>query len=171
MFPSDVKTGEALATDVFIGLGSNLSDPVSQLKKAGELICALEGLAQVQISPFYRTEPLGSVVQPDFINAVVRCKSVIPPFSLLRKLQQIETDMGRQRSDKRWEPRVIDIDLLIYGQLSLYTCSLILPHDQIPLRRFVLVPMNDLVDEYDIPFTGKLSELLARAPELEMEKI
>ena len=144
----------------WLGLGSNLQQPVEQLKQA---LLKLSSLDQVEIlatSSFYRTPPWGDEQQEDFINAVVKVETSLGPDALLRGVQAIETAMGRQRSERRWGPRVIDIDLLLYGDLRYRSDDLELPHPRMHERAFVLVPLCELDNTLEIPARGVVKKLL-----------
>lgn len=144
----------------WLGLGSNLQQPVEQLKQA---LLKLSSLDQVEIlatSSFYRTPPWGDEQQDDFINAVVKVETSLGPDALLRGVQAIETAMGRQRSERRWGPRVIDIDLLLYGDLRYRSDDLELPHPRMHERAFVLVPLCELDNTLEIPARGVVKKLL-----------
>ena len=144
----------------WLGLGSNLQQPAEQLKQA---LLKLSSLDQVEIlatSSFYRTPPWGDDQQDDFINAVVKIETSLGPDALLGGVQSIETGMGRQRSDRRWGPRVIDIDLLLYGDLRYRSDDLELPHPRMHERAFVLVPLCELDNTLEIPARGFVKKLM-----------
>lgn len=135
---------------VCLGLGSNLDCPVSQLAQALVAIGQLEATELMQVSRFYRSQPLGPQAQPDYINAAVRVRTRQEPESLLQDLQQIEREMGRQRGE-RWGPRVIDIDILTIDELTLCLPTLTIPHPEIRNRRFVLVPLLEVSPRERLP--------------------
>jgi len=99
----------------WLGLGANLQQPVLQLKEAVKRLGQMAGIEVSQVSSFYRTPPWGDVQQDDFVNAVLQIETSLDPLDLLQCMQSIENDMGRQRSGNRWGPRLIDIDLLLFG--------------------------------------------------------
>lgn len=144
----------------WLGLGSNLEQPVAQLNTALTLLKSQQGIEVLQISDFYRTPPWGDEQQDDFINAVAEIETGIGAMPLLRVLQSIEDTMGRQRSERRWGPRVIDIDLLLYGELVLQSDELELPHPRMHERAFVLMPLCQLDKALVIPGRGTVTELL-----------
>jgi len=109
---------------------------------------------------FYRTPPWGDEQQDDFINAVAEIKTSLDPIPLLRILQSIENVMGRQRSGRRWGPRLIDIDLLLYGDQKYHSADLEVPHPRMHERAFVLIPLSELAAELEIPGHGAVAELL-----------
>ena len=149
---------------VFIGLGSNLDDPLSQLKKAIEYLKQLEVLDVINISSFYSSPPMGPQDQPDYINAVIEVATTLSAEQLLDELQQIEHKQGRERK-QHWGARTLDLDILLYGEKVINTERLTVPHSGISERNFVLYPLSDLVDEnFEIPKSGSISELLKTCP-------
>ena len=149
---------------VFIGLGSNLDNPLSQLKKAVESIKKLELITVTNVSSFYSSSPMGPQEQPDYINAVVEVSTALVAEQLLDELQKIEHEQGRVRKE-RWGARTLDLDILLYGNEVINTERLIVPHSGISERNFVLYPLRDLVDlKFVIPNLGTMSELLSACP-------
>jgi 2-amino-4-hydroxy-6-hydroxymethyldihydropteridine diphosphokinase len=144
----------------WLGLGSNLQQPVSQLKDALGRLGLAEGIEILKTSALYRTPPWGDGQQDDFINAVVQIETDLGPIPLLHVLQSIENKMGRQRSGRRWGPRLIDIDLLLYGDQQSKSEELELPHPRMHERAFVLVPLCELDKTVTIPGHGVAQELL-----------
>ena len=144
----------------WLGLGSNLQQPVSQLKDALRRLGQLEGIEILEVSGFYRTPPWGDDQQDDFINAVVRIETDLGPVPLLHALQSIENEMGRQRSGRRWGPRLIDIDLLLYGDQQVQSEELELPHPRMHERAFVLIPLCEIDKTVTIPGYGGAELLL-----------
>ena len=158
-------TPDPSISDVFLGLGANVGEPLAQLADAvGRLRAVVEIDA---VSSVYRTEPVGYADQPDFFNLVVRGRSDLPPEVLLDRILDVERAMGRARTFRN-APRVIDIDLLAYGGVVLDTPRLTLPHPGIPARGFVLHPLAEIAPGWRHPVTGKTArELLESAPHLE----
>jgi len=144
----------------WLGLGSNLQQPEDQLRDALCRLGSLEGIKILRVSHFYRTPPWGDEQQDDFINAVAQIETGLGPISLLHKLQSIEDAMGRQRNERRWGPRVIDIDLLLYGEAQYQSEELELPHPRMQERAFVLMPLCELDAGLNIPGHGVAGELL-----------
>ena len=144
----------------WLGLGSNLQQPVSQLKDALGRLGLVEGIEILKASALYRTPPWGDDQQDDFINAVVQIETNLGPIPLLHALQSIENKMGRQRSGRRWGPRLIDIDLLLYGDQRVESEELELPHPRMHERAFVLIPLCELDNTVTIPGHGMAQELL-----------
>lgn len=144
----------------WLGLGSNLQRPAAQLQTALDKLSQLAGVELLRVSGFYRTPPWGDGQQDDFINAVALIETSLEPVPLLKALQSVENDMGRRRSNRRWGPRIIDIDLLLYGGLQLRSEELELPHPRMHERAFVLVPLCELDASLRIPARGVAGELL-----------
>lgn len=116
---------------------------MERCREAVGLLVALENTRLIRVSPLYRTEPLGIREQDWFVNAVAEIRTALPPRELLSALLHIENRMGRVRA-RRWGPRVIDLDLLLYGQSVIEEPGLTVPHPELHKRRFVLVPLNEI---------------------------
>ncbi len=150
----------------YVGLGSNLHDPRRQVLTAWERLAALPKTRAVLRSPLYGSRPFGPVSQPDFVNAVAGLLTRLGPGELLGQLQALELALGRERDGARWGPRLIDLDLLVFGRERLEGGDLVLPHAGIVERNFVLYPLADIAPDLDVPGLGRVSELKARlAPE------
>ena len=137
----------------FVGIGSNMDDPVSQSLKAFDHISATKGVKLLRKSSLYRTEPVGCPDQDWFINAVVEIRTALTAHELLKALQAIEKDMGRIRGVK-WGPRIIDLDILLYGQDIIQEENLIIPHPELHKRRFVLAPLCEIASYVIHPAFG-----------------
>jgi len=149
-------------TRVFIGLGSNQGDSPTRLDQALQALSQLPRSALVRCSPRYWTAPVGDTAQPDFLNAVAELDTALEPMDLLRRLQQIEDDLGRVRDpDRRWGPRTIDLDLLLFGQSRIRHPDLVVPHPRIASRAFVLKPLADIAPRLQIPGLARVADLLA----------
>ena len=145
---------------VFIGLGSNLEDRLSQINKALELLSFKNYLNFRSISSYYETEPVGVEPQPAYLNAVAEFSCSISPEKLLDFILSIEEKMGRIRIFKG-SPRLIDIDILLYGSNVLKTTSLEIPHPRMHERRFVLLPLSEIAPKVFHPILEKtVDELL-----------
>jgi 2-amino-4-hydroxy-6-hydroxymethyldihydropteridine diphosphokinase len=127
----------------YLGLGSNQKAPERQLRQAIKAIGALPSTVITQISSFYWNKAWGLRGQQDFCNAVVELRTLLPPFQLLKACQIIEKKQGRIRK-KRWGPRIIDIDILLYGHQVIQSKILTIPHPHIQNRDFVLIPLREL---------------------------
>lgn len=128
---------------VFIGLGSNLGDRNANLRAALDALNAHPAVRVAQVSTFYETTPLGSTEQPDYVNAVAALETSLEAGALLSLMRNIENRLGRVRSE-RWQPRTIDLDLLLFDQLVVATPELTIPHPQMHLRSFVLRGLCEL---------------------------
>jgi 2-amino-4-hydroxy-6-hydroxymethyldihydropteridine diphosphokinase len=136
--------------DVYIGMGSNLDQPLTQLNKAVE---AMNSIAQTTVtgcSPVYRSAPVGYTDQPDFVNAVCELQTSLSATDMLKQLRE---------SGQRYGPRTLDLDLLLYGQQQINQPGLIVPHPRLHERAFVLYPLSDLEPDLQIPGHGPLAEL------------
>ena len=146
----------------FIALGGNLGDVEITLAEA---LWAIDALPQTTIraqSGFYRTPAWGRTDQPDFINAAVEIRTRMPSRVLLNQLLDIEKRFGRVRRDgDRWGPRTVDLDLLMYGDETIDTPGLHLPHPRMHERVFVLVPLAEIAPGLEIPGHGSVRDLLA----------
>jgi 2-amino-4-hydroxy-6-hydroxymethyldihydropteridine diphosphokinase len=142
----------------FIGLGSNLSDPKSQVLAAYATMDRLPQTRCLALSPLYQNRALGPV-QPDFINAVAKISTQLAPLTLLDALQGIELAQHRVRLE-HWGPRTIDLDILLFDDLTWGHERLVLPHPHLNRRSFVLVPLHDLAPDLQLPDGTRLVELL-----------
>jgi len=148
-------------TRAFIGLGGNLGDCTARFDAAQRALDGLERTRLTQASPRYRTAPVGDLAQPDFLNAVVEVETGLTPRALLRAMQRIENRLGRRRDPgRRWGPRTLDLDLLLFGHQVIHEPDLIVPHPRMDARAFVLMPLYDLAPRLEIPGRGRLAELL-----------
>lgn len=127
----------------FIGLGANLGRPVEQCLEAVQRMHAADGIRVLRRSSLYRTEPVGIQEQDWFVNAVVEISTVLQAGELLQALLAIERLMGRQREARRG-PRIIDLDILLYGQQVIQSPDMIIPHPEFHKRRFVLIPFHEI---------------------------
>lgn len=146
----------------YIGFGSNIGDRLKHIQRAIHALSKTEGINLQKISSIYKTAPVGYEAQGEFLNGIVAIQTTLPPLFLLHILKDIETAVGRQHRI-RWGPREIDLDLLIYGDLCLQTEQLIVPHPEMHLRRFVLVPLAEIASELVHPvFQETVQTLLER---------
>ncbi len=128
---------------IVLGLGSNMGDRLQNLQAALQLLEKRLAVNIVSVSNVYETAPFGVTDQPDFLNMVVMATTGLPPMELLRECLTVENLLGRVRT-RRWGPRTIDIDLLIYDEIQLQLPELSLPHPGIAERGFVLIPLSDV---------------------------
>jgi len=122
---------------------------------------ATPGVSVRRRSRCYRSPPWGLADQPDFVNAVAELETVLEPLPLLHLLLAVESRLGRRRDGTRWGPRCIDLDLLTYEGLRLRSSELVLPHPEMQLRAFVLVPLLELEPGFMIPGVGPVVDCLA----------
>jgi 2-amino-4-hydroxy-6-hydroxymethyldihydropteridine diphosphokinase len=142
----------------YIGLGTNLGDRELNLREALE---RLEGLGPVRASSFRETDPVGVTDQPKFLNAAAELATELPPTELLERLLEIERELGRERAtERRWGPRVIDLDLLLYGEEAIDEPGLTVPHPRLADRRFVLEPLCELNEDLTLPDGTRVRDLL-----------
>lgn len=130
----------------YIALGSNLNDPRKQIEKALLALDNLPDTLRLKTSKLYQTKPVGPQQQSDFINAVVKYETSLPPLTLLAELKQIEQQQGRTLT-YRWGPRVIDLDILLYGDQKMDLPELTIPHPHMLERLFVLIPLQEIEPE------------------------
>jgi len=143
-------------TRAYVGLGANLGDREATIRKAAELIGA------VRLSTIRETEPWGWADQPAFLNAVAEIDTELSPRELLDRLLDIERQLGRERGEgPRYGPRVIDLDLLLYGNRVIDEPGLTVPHPHLHGRRFALEPLAELDPTLHVPGRGEVSTLLA----------
>lgn len=148
-------------TIAYVGLGSNLGDREELIRHAAVLLGAK------RVSTIVETEPWGYVEQPKFLNAVAELETPLSARALLDQLLDVERSLGRERTQfnrpvPRWGPRLIDLDLLTYGDETIDEPGLTVPHPQIARRLFVLEPLAELAPSLEIPGFGTVSALLAR---------
>lgn len=147
-------------TRAYVALGANLGPREITLLRAVDLLAETEGVEVRAVSQLRETEPVGVVEQPLFLNGAVALDTSLSPRELLERLLEIERGLGRVR-DVRWGPRVVDLDLLVYGDLQVDEPGLRVPHPRLHERRFVLEPLAELDPDLEIPGCGPMSDLLA----------
>lgn len=150
--------GAAIAA---VGIGSNLNDPVSQVRQALAALASLPDSEPVASSSLYRNPPMGPQDQPDYVNAAMVLRTRLRPLDLLDALQAIEAKQGRSRGDLRWGPRSLDLDLLVWGDLIVDQPRLTLPHPGVHERAFVLYPLAEIAPGLVIPGRGCVRDLAA----------
>ncbi|MDM3872412.1 2-amino-4-hydroxy-6-hydroxymethyldihydropteridine diphosphokinase [Porticoccus sp. W117] len=150
-------------TIAYIALGSNLAEPLQQVSQGLDAIANLSQCQLLDHSPWYRSAPVGPRGQPDYINGVCAIETTLQPLPLLHQLQNIENQQGRVRS-QRWGARTLDLDILLYGDLTLNTPELQLPHPRMAERNFVLLPLADIAADLVMPDNRPLTQLLANCP-------
>nr|WP_092068383.1 2-amino-4-hydroxy-6-hydroxymethyldihydropteridine diphosphokinase [Dendrosporobacter quercicolus]NSL47076.1 2-amino-4-hydroxy-6-hydroxymethyldihydropteridine diphosphokinase [Dendrosporobacter quercicolus DSM 1736]SDL75131.1 2-amino-4-hydroxy-6-hydroxymethyldihydropteridinediphosphokinase [Dendrosporobacter quercicolus] len=144
---------------VFLGLGSNIGNREGNILAAVQALSSHPAIAVKAISSLYETEPFGVEDQADFLNAVAGIITSLSPYSLLAECLRIEHRLGRVRS-KKWAPRVIDIDLLVYDDVMIQSEQLTIPHKLLAERKFVLVPLAEIAGEQIIAGGKTATQLL-----------
>ena len=146
----------------YIGFGSNIGDRLVHIQNAIQTLSKTEGITLQKISSLYKTDPVGYEAQAQFLNGVAAIHTTLSPLSLLHTLKDIETAIGRKHRI-RWGPREIDLDILIYGDLCVQTEKLVVPHPEMHLRGFVLVPLAEIAPDLVHPvFQVSIQTLLNR---------
>ena len=166
-----MNSPQAIWQPAYIGLGSNLEDPKAQIRRACAGLQALAATRLMHVSPLYRSKPLGPVAQPDFVNAVAAVLTQLEPRALLAELQALEKAMGRPAAREHWGPRIIDLDLLVFGRERRDEPGLTLPHGGIVERNFVLYPLCDLAPDLEVPGLGRVAELKGRLASAGLERL
>jgi 2-amino-4-hydroxy-6-hydroxymethyldihydropteridine diphosphokinase len=154
-----IRVDERLA---YIGIGSNLDDPERQVRAAIDALGRLPRSTFAGASRLFRTAPWGKADQPAFVNAAAAVSTALPPRELLDALLAIERAHGRVRDGERWGPRVIDLDILVYGDARIDEPGLHVPHPHLGERAFVLLPLADLAPDLEIPGLGPVRALIER---------
>jgi len=154
----------------FIGLGSNLENPESQLKRAIQALDGLPGSGVQAVSSLYRSAPMGPRDQPDYVNAVVQLTTGLSPEDLLDQLQRVEQGHGRTRG-RHWGPRTLDLDILLYADDVIATDRLQIPHPGLALRNFVLYPLAEIDECITVPGLGSVKSLLEQCPRGELVRL
>ncbi|RMH21550.1 MAG: 2-amino-4-hydroxy-6-hydroxymethyldihydropteridine diphosphokinase [Gammaproteobacteria bacterium] len=148
----------------YIGIGSNLGTPLEQVSHAIHDLRSIPEIDVLRVSSLYRSKPLvlpgeDSSNHPDYINAVMEISTALPVEVLLTVLQGIELEYGRLRSSRRWEPRTLDLDILLYGGMTFESDRLVIPHPGIACRDFVLYPLKELCPQLIVPGHGRVEDL------------
>ncbi len=150
-----------MESSVYIALGSNMGDRELNLLRGIAEIGKLPGSKIRAMSGFYDTRPVGPVEQDNFLNAVLRVETSLSPHQLLSELQRIETGVFGRKRTVRWGPRPIDLDILLYDDLTIAGEDLTIPHPRLHERKFVLVPLVEIAPGLVHPGIGQsLSEIL-----------
>jgi 2-amino-4-hydroxy-6-hydroxymethyldihydropteridine diphosphokinase len=144
----------------YIGLGSNLHQPLGQVRQALVELSALPQTWHVTHSKPYQSAPMGPPDQPDYINAVAALDTELGPYDLLANLQAIEQRHHRIKN-RHWGERTLDLDLLLYGDLEITTERLMIPHPGLHERAFVLYPLAEIAPNVVIPGRGRVTDLVS----------
>jgi 2-amino-4-hydroxy-6-hydroxymethyldihydropteridine diphosphokinase len=148
---------------VHLSLGSNLGDRMRNLQDALDRLDGLHHVRVVNVSDCYETEPVGVVDQPAFLNAAAEIETDLAPLELLDAVKAVEVELGRVPA-VRWGPRLIDIDIVLWGDRLVREARLEVPHPAFRRRAFVLVPFAEIAPQAVDPVTGKTIGELAESP-------
>ncbi len=145
----------------YIGLGSNMGDRRANIEHALRMMDNSVGIEVKKVSTLIETEPVGGPKQGRYLNGAAAVATSLEPDELLKRLQDIETQLGRTRQI-RWGPRTIDLDILLYGETIITKENLKIPHPELHKRDFVLVPLREIAPEAQHPVLGKCVSELTR---------
>jgi 2-amino-4-hydroxy-6-hydroxymethyldihydropteridine diphosphokinase len=146
----------------YVGLGANLGDREASLRAAVDRLAEAPGIEVVAVSSFRETDPVGYLDQPRFLNGAVALETELPPRELLETLLEIERSLGRTREGRRFGPRTIDLDLLVYGDRTVDEDGLQVPHPRLQERAFALEPLLELEPGLVVPGLGPLEAALRK---------
>ena len=156
------------AADAFVGIGANLGNRLETIEACLIVLDDADGIAVSDVSGVYETAPWGGVDQPPYLNAVARLTTTRSPRGLLQECQATEAAFGRDRAEEqRWGPRVLDLDVLLYGDLVLDEPDLVVPHPRLTERAFVLVPLLEVFPGGELPDGTRITRLLSALAPLE----
>ncbi len=142
---------QSITTIAYIGLGSNLAKPIKQVQAAIDEIKKIAQSHVINVSSLYLSKPMGPQDQGDYINAVLALETTLTPIELLDALQGIESKAGRVRKENRWGARILDLDIILFGDEIISTDRLIVPHYGMREREFVLLPLAEIAADLIIP--------------------
>lgn len=151
------------AVEAFIGIGSNVGDRGGFCRQAVDELKDADGIALAAVSSLYETSPIGGPPQRSYINLVVKISTTLEARGLLERCQEIEQKLGREASDIRWGPRVVDLDILTFDSEKISEPDLEIPHPRMTTRRFVLVPLMEIAPDAADPWGTPYSEPLEEA--------
>ena len=146
----------------YVGLGSNLQQPLQQLQNALQKINAIDHTQLMDRSSFYGSSAVGPGQQPDYVNAAARLQTELEPLALLDALQQIEQQQGRIRGPQPWLARTLDLDILLYNDQQIQLPRLQVPHPRLEQRHFVLQPLLDMDPQLELPNGKSVQQLLKK---------
>jgi len=155
----------------YIGIGSNLNDPVRQVQEAIEELDSIPDSMLARSSSLYGSKPMGPADQPDYVNAVAALDTLLSAEDLLAALRNIEQRQGRERGGEKWGPRIIDLDLLLYGRKKINTGDLVVPHPGLHKRDFVIIPLAEIAGNLNIPGYGLLTALINQCENHSLRKL
>ncbi len=146
-------------SSVFIGIGSNLNSPKQQVITATTAVNNIDGCQVVKASSIYTSKPMGPQNQPDYVNAVIEVSTTLSPIDLLDALQTLELNAGRERKNERWGARTLDLDILLFKNLTIADDRLTVPHYGMKHREFVLLPLHEIAPQLELPDGDNVSQL------------
>lgn len=155
----------------YIGLGSNLSGPVEQIKQAIKKVEIIPYSRLLSVSSLYLSKPMGPQDQDDYINAVLALETSLCAIELLNSLQSIENNAGRVRKENRWGARILDLDIILFGNEIINTDRLTIPHYGMSEREFVLLPLAEIAPKLILPNGDSLEELSQKIAKNSMVKL
>ena len=150
-------------TTAFIGIGSNVGDRVAFCRRAVEALRELDGIEVDGVSSLYETSPIGGPPQRSYVNLVARIRTTLDARGMLEATSSIERKLGREPSDIHWGPRVVDLDILTFGDEKVSEPDLEIPHPRMTQRRFVLVPLLEIDADASDPWGTRYADLLDEA--------
>jgi len=154
---------------IYIGIGSNLNDPIMQVREALDRLQDIPGVFLKKCSSLYKSDPMGPQDQPDFINAVAEMETNLSAEALLSFLQRVEAIQQRDCSGQHWGPRTIDLDILLFGDEVIKTHDLTIPHYGLKNREFVVYPLAEIAPHLVLPSGESISELIAQCPKRNLQ--
>jgi 2-amino-4-hydroxy-6-hydroxymethyldihydropteridine diphosphokinase len=154
-----------VASRAYVGLGANLGERETTIRRAVELLAATPGIDLLAVSTLRETDPVGYADQPRFLNGVAAVETSLAPRALLERLLAVERELGRVRGEgPRFGPRTIDLDLLLHGDEVVDEPGLVVPHPRLGERRFVLEPLHELDPGLTLPDGRRVADLLGIRP-------
>lgn len=150
-------------TTAYIGIGSNVGDRPGFCRQAVRALDSADAIRVTRVSSLYETAPVGGPPQRSFINVVAKIETQMEPRALLESCKRIEHRLGREPSDIRWGPRVVDLDILLYGSEKVSEPDLEIPHARLKERRFALIPLLEIDPDVTDPWETRLDDSLDEA--------
>ena len=154
----------------YIGLGSNLAEPIKQVQSAIADLQSIPSTSLIKASSLYSSAPMGPQDQPDYVNAVALLETELSAHALLDALQAIEQQHGRERK-RHWGERTLDLDILLYGEQMIEDERLVVPHIGLHEREFVVYPLLEIAGDISIPGKGTLQAIATKCPRGALEKL
>jgi 2-amino-4-hydroxy-6-hydroxymethyldihydropteridine diphosphokinase len=155
----------------FLSLGSNLSNPLQQINQAIQSIGLHSKIVVIRTASMYKNPAIGPGKQPNYINTVIEIETLLPCLNLLHFTQEIELEQGRTRTALRWTARTIDIDILLYGDQSISSEELTVPHPRLKERAFVIYPLYDIAPSLKLDKNTSIKDIKSSLCDKKLEKI